>query len=130
MSYDGRRTELLAALGVLMVVAPQPRRDQSRRAVADRPAVDAHHGQYGLAGGRDEGLARGVGLLNRERAFFERKPLRFDRIDHNRPCDPGQNIATKRMRDQYAVAADDPRVRRSAFGDTPLAVDQPRLACP
>src|ERR1039458_7241064 len=60
--------------GVAMIVAAECRRDQAGGAIADRPAVDAHHGQHDLARGCDEGLARGTGFLDRERALLECEP--------------------------------------------------------
>ena len=41
---------------------------------------------------------------------------------------PGRMSWSERMRDQLAVAADDPGIRRGAFGDAALRVDEPGLA--
>ena len=41
---------------------------------------------------------------------------------------PRQNVAAERMRDQLAVAADDPGIRRGTFGDAALRIDQPGFA--
>jgi hypothetical protein len=111
-----------------MVVAPQAGRDQSGRAIADWPTIDADHRQYGLAGRRNEGLAGGIGFLDREGAFLKGEALRPDRIDHNRTRDPGQDVLTDWMGYQLAIAAHDPGIRRSALRNMPLNVDKPSLA--
>src|SRR5664279_4292589 len=64
--------------GAPMIVAAECRRDQAGGAIADRPAVDAHHGQHDLARGCDEGLARAIGFFHGKCAFLEGKPLPFD----------------------------------------------------
>src|SRR5262245_59436041 len=121
-------TILATDLGIAMVVAPQAGRDQSGRAIADRPTVNGDHRQYGLAGRCNEGLTGGIGLLHREGALLKGETLRIDRIDHNRARDPGQDVMTDRMGDQLAIAAHDPGIRRSALRNAPLRVDKPGLA--
>src|SRR5262245_64963990 len=96
-----------------MVVASQTGRDQSGGTIADRPTIYADHRQDGLAGRRNEGLAGGIGFLDREAALLKGEALRPDRIDYNRTRDPRQDVLTDRMGNQLAIAAHDPGIRRS-----------------
>src|SRR3954466_10239160 len=77
----------LGEFGVTMKVAAQRRRDESRRAIADRAAVDRNDGNDDLARRGDEGLARAIGLFAREGALFERAALRFYDHKHDRTRD-------------------------------------------
>ena len=63
-----------SGLGKAMKLPPQRGCDRAGLAVADGAAVDAHHRQHDLARRGDEGLARRIGLLQRESALLDGKP--------------------------------------------------------
>src|SRR5215510_9652289 len=98
-------------LGVAVIVAAERRGDQSRGSISDRAAVYSHHGQHDLARRSDECFARLVSLFDCKNPFFERKPLRLDHIDHDRSGNARKDVFPKWMRDELAVAADDPGTR-------------------
>src|SRR6476659_2644726 len=98
-------------LGVAVKFPPQGSGDGAGLAGADWMAVDRYHGQHDLARRRDKGLARRVGLLEREGAFLERKPTRLDGIEQHHAGDAAQDgVIGGRARDHRAGLCDDPGV--------------------
>src|SRR5262245_20569655 len=101
---------LAADLGVAVIITAKRRRNQPGCPVADRAAVDFHDRQHGLARGSNERLASLIRLLDRKSAFLKSNALRLYHVDYDRSGNALQNVLAERMRDEFAVTIDDPRV--------------------
>src|SRR5215204_7447830 len=77
--------------GVAVKLSTERGGNQPRRTIADRPTVDFHHRKHDLARRGDEGLPRGMRLLQREGSLFELEPLRRDRFKQDRAGDTAQD---------------------------------------
>ena len=111
----------IGQFGRRMKFGPQPLREQARRAVADRLAVDAHdrHDDVGRRG--DESLAGSLGLFDRERPLDELDGFsRFSRSIRVVRVTPRRMALSIWRVMRRPCLVDDPGVGRGAFRDVAL----------
>ena len=78
-----------------------------------------------VGGGRDESLAGGLGLLDRERPLDEFDGFALQDVDERGAGDAAQDGLVDLAGDEAALLVDDPGVGRGAFRDVTLLVDEP-----